>query len=188
MGVIRSLFSKYFIEIHKVLGVKNLRDERLVTNIVNSSSMIRIIFIIFGGYLFGIFGVKKIHIMVFAISSLTALSVIFLPFTTLSFTLHTYMANFLYGFNSMLNANTIYAIFPADLALEANSYYCFIYLLYNIIISTKIRIFGNRFKLIVGIMFFFKVSSLVFMLVFKGFKNEKLKNKETVGEKKRKKS
>ena len=175
VGSSRSFYSKYFIDIHKVLAVQKLQDERLVTQIVNSSSLIRIIFIVFGGYLFAIFGVKNIHFLVFALTLISCFVVISVPFTPWTFAINTYFANVLYGFNSMLNANTLYSLFPQNVALEANSYYCFIYLTYNIFNSLLIWIVGDAFdyKKIVTIMIFFKLASLAFMLTFRGFKEDK---------------
>ena len=46
-----------------------------------------------------------------------------------------YFAYFLAGFNSTLNASTIYAIYNESVVLEANSYFSWLYTVYNFMLS-----------------------------------------------------
>jgi hypothetical protein len=134
-GVCRCMFLRYFTDDHKILGMKYLKDDRLVTTISSASTSIRLVSTIFTGWIFARFQAFRMHLIIYVLVFVNIVLLLWFPLVKSTFIINVYFAYFLAGFNSTLNAQTMYSIYPESEVLKANSVYVLIYTTYNFIIS-----------------------------------------------------
>lgn len=108
-------------------------------------------------------------------------SVYILPFVKTTFIVNVYFAYFLAGFNSTLNANTMYSIYTESVVLEANSYFSWLYTVYNFMLSVARQMVADPldYKAFIRMFLVFKVVG-VCVLVWKGKKRGVVEVKQKV--------